>query len=94
MQQYNDYHNHQQPHDDYLRLQYDNHHNRAAWLWRRMYVDYARQRSSDLAAERLCSRMSLLISWRGELMPNGHESLSNTATTSTTASSGTMLWDV
>jgi hypothetical protein len=42
MQQYNDYHNHQQPDDYNLRLQYNDYHNRATWLWRRMYLDHAR----------------------------------------------------
>ena len=42
MQQYDHNDNHWQPHDDNLRLQYDNHNNRATWLWRRMYVDHAR----------------------------------------------------
>jgi hypothetical protein len=55
MQQYNDYHNHGQPHDDNLRLQYNNYHNRATWLWRWLHLDHAWQRASDLAAKRLCS---------------------------------------
>jgi hypothetical protein len=41
MQQHDYYDNHRQPDDDYLRLQYDNDHNRATWLWRWMYVDHA-----------------------------------------------------
>lgn len=94
MQQYNHNDNHRQPNDNHLRLQYDDHHDGAAWLWRRMYVDHARQWASDFAAKRLWAGMSLLLSWRGELMPNSHESLSNTAPTSTSATTCTMLWDV
>lgn len=42
MQQFDHDHNHRQPYDYNLRLQYNDHHNRATWLWRRMYMDHAR----------------------------------------------------
>lgn len=93
MQQYNNDDNHRQPYDDYLRLQYHDYYNSSSWLRRRMYVDHVGEWASHLAAKRLCSGMSLLLSWRGELMPNSHESLSNNATTST-AAAGALHRDV